>query len=255
MMTDDNSPREVPSYPIGSVDKALRLLVFVAEKSAGIRIGEASNFLGVAPSTAHRLLQMLSHHGFAQQNSQTKLYSAGPAIRLLQNSRSRVLEVARPVLEELAQDTRETVHLAVLEGNQSLTLMSVESPHLLRVGDRSGHTQPAYLGAMGKALLLDLESSMLEELFPTGLERGTVSSVEELTDILGNALRRGYTFQEGEVESGVNAVGVPVRGNSGAVQFAIGMTYPAGRITADQLPAVIEQVKIAAQTLTHTLQA
>ena len=255
MKLEAKMPRDAPTYPISSVDKALRLLLLLTERPAGIRVTEASDFLGVVPSTTHRLLQMLNHHGFAEQNLQNKTYAVGPVIRSLQNSRSRVLEAARPVLEDLAKSTKETVHIAALEGNMSLTLMSVESSYLLRVGDRVGQTQPSYLGAVGQALLLDYDGPALEELFPDGLKRGSLGSVAALKSTLKKSLKQGYTYQVGEIEDGIHAIGAPVRGNSGAIQFALGVTYPAGRIPAAQLPATVKQLKAAALALTYTLQA
>ena len=81
----EQSERDQPAYPIGSVDKALRLLVLVTEKPGGVRIGDAAGALGVAPSTAHRLLQMLALHGFARQDSDTKAYHPGEALARLTN--------------------------------------------------------------------------------------------------------------------------------------------------------------------------
>ena len=59
-----------PKYPIESVDNALRLLVTLRD-SGSITVQEASRQLEVAPSTAHRLLQMLHYHGFVEQDPAT----------------------------------------------------------------------------------------------------------------------------------------------------------------------------------------
>jgi IclR family transcriptional regulator, acetate operon repressor len=254
MTKQEVSHREAPTYPIGSVDKALRLLLLVSERPGGIRIGEASSLLGVAPSTAHRLLQMLSHYGFAEQNPGTKTYSAGPAIRRLQNSRARVLELAKPLLESLMESTQETVHLATLEQGMAVTLLSIESTHLLRVGDRSGHSQPAHISAMGKALLAGQSGEALEALFAEGFERNGLDSSAELRERLGEVREAGYAFQEGEVESGVSALAVPVK-VGGAAGYAIGITYPTGRIPAESFLRTVEQAKAAAAGLSAALQA
>lgn len=254
MTKQEVSHREAPTYPIGSVDKALRLLLLVSERPGGIRIGEASSLLGVAPSTAHRLLQMLSHYGFAEQNPGTKTYSAGPAIRRLQNSRARVLELAKPVLESLMESTQETVHLATLEQGMAVTLLSIESTHLLRVGDRAGHSQPAHISAMGKALLAGQAGDDLEALFAQGFERDGLDSAAELRERLGEVREAGYAFQEGEVESGVSALAVPVK-VGGVAGYAIGITYPTGRIPADSFFRTVEQAKAAAAGLSAALQA
>jgi DNA-binding IclR family transcriptional regulator len=68
-----------PAYPIESVGNALALLLLYKDRQA-IRVAEASNALGVARSTAHRLLAMLQHFGFVRQNARSRAYHAGPAL-------------------------------------------------------------------------------------------------------------------------------------------------------------------------------
>lgn len=61
-----------PQYPIESVDNALRLLLLLGEQTE-IRLTEASQYLGVASSTAHRLLAMLQYRGgFIRQDPASK---------------------------------------------------------------------------------------------------------------------------------------------------------------------------------------
>jgi IclR family acetate operon transcriptional repressor len=242
----DQTVRDQPAYPIGSVDKALRLLVLVAERPGGVRIGEAASALGVAASTAHRLLQMLALHGFAHQDPATKVYHPGDAIARLTNRFERVRQRAAPLLKALVEECSETVHLAALEESQARTLFSVESPHLLRVGDRSGHTQPAHLSAMGRVLLSDWSAA---EIAAAVRASGAVVDEAGIERNLRAIAEQGYLLQHGEVESGVSALAVPVRGASGAVEFAIGVTYPTGRIPNDHVPALATSVQRAAAQL------
>lgn len=247
----EQAERDQPAYPIGSVDKALRLLVLVAERPGGVRIGEAASALGVAPSTAHRLLQMLALHGFARQDAATKVYHPGAAMGRLTNPLERVRQHALPLLTALVEECGETVHLAALEEASARTLFSVESPHLLRVGDRSGHTQPAHLSAMGRVLLSGWDAAAI-----AAAVRASGSEVDDAA-IERNLLAvadTGYLVQHGEVEEGVSALAVPVRGASNAVEYAIGVTYPTGRIPDNEVPALAESMKRAAAQLETELR-
>ena len=135
-------PGREPAYPIASVDNALRLLMlFRAEPR--VRLSDASEHLGVAHSTAHRLMAMLAYHGFVRQEPDSRAYVAGPALVEIGLAAVRQLDIrrhARPVLESLASSLGETVHLAVLEGGNVRYLDAVESSRALRVGgaDRVG---------------------------------------------------------------------------------------------------------------------
>ncbi len=103
-----------PAYPIASVDNALRLLMLL-RKQTRVRLSEASEHLGVAHSTAHRLLAMLAYHGFVRQERDSRAYVAGPALVEIGLAAIRQMDIrlhARPVLEDLAARFAETAHLA-----------------------------------------------------------------------------------------------------------------------------------------------
>ena len=81
-MSRDDRPTDlgpVPQYPIESVDNALKVLLLLDERPE-LRLTEVSEHLGVASSTAHRLLAMLQYRGFVHQDRATKAYRPGPAL-------------------------------------------------------------------------------------------------------------------------------------------------------------------------------
>src|ERR1700761_5725349 len=101
-----------------SVDNALCLLQLVAERQA-LRVSEAADLLGVARSTAHRLLSALRRRDFLMQEKPNGIYRPGPALHAVGMAAISGLDIRRvsqPVLEELRDKTRETTSLAVLEG-------------------------------------------------------------------------------------------------------------------------------------------
>ena len=141
-----------PAYPIASVNNALLLLLLFREQPR-VRLTDACKYLGVAHSTAHRLLAMLAHHGFVQQEPVTRAYIAGPAlveVGLAVVGSLNVREQARPMMEELAAETGETVHLGVLEGDQVRYVDAVESERALRVVARTGHPGARALHVAGQ---------------------------------------------------------------------------------------------------------
>ena len=248
-MTAKQREKDEPTYPIGSVDKALRLVVLVSEHPAGIRIGEVAAALSVAPSTAHRLLQMLVHRGFARQDPETKAYHPGETLDRLSDQRERVRQLARPILTGLVEEFGETVHLAMLDGWDALTIASVESPHLLRVSNREGHAQSAVRSGMGRVLLSGSDTPVPAPVLESaGVERG------RFEDHLAEIEENGYLLQHGEVEHGVTALAVPVHGRDGeSVDYAIGVTYPTGRIDEADLPKLVKAAKTAAAQLGEEL--
>src|SRR5262245_42856320 len=101
-----------PSYPVGAAGNALRTLLLLHERGE-LRVSEVAEHLGVARSTAHRVLAMLVFHGFAEQDRR-KTYRQGPALRAMRGSEAPppdLTTIAHAHLQELAEAARETTHL------------------------------------------------------------------------------------------------------------------------------------------------
>src|SRR5262249_44948685 len=134
-----------------------------------LRLSDVAGSLGVAHSTAHRLLAMLIHHDFVRQDENLRTYRAGSALLDLGFAAVRNMDIrtlARPILADLAANVDETVHLAQLEGGHIRYLAAAECRRPLRVADRTGQLLPAHLTATGKAILADLTPAQLDEVLP-----------------------------------------------------------------------------------------
>lgn len=226
-----------PAYPIESVDNALQLLLLFREQST-LRVADASRTLGVAPSTAHRLISMLQYHGFVTQDPRTKAYRAGTALAEIGLAVVRAMdvrEVARPVMEQLSSDLSETVHLAVLDRKEVLFLDSVESQHIVRVGSRVGMRLPAHLTALGKVLLAALPGDRLAELYPDeqlpGGTRASDVKRRAFFKLLKQIARDGHAISVGEIESDVAAIAAPILTGSGQATAALSVAAPVSRFS------------------------
>src|ERR1700744_4563048 len=108
-----------PQYPIESVDNALKLLLLLGEQPQ-IRLSEATRYLGVASSTAHRLLAMLTYRGFVRQDPTSKAYLPGPALTSVAFAIFGRIDVARtatPIMRGLSDRLRESIHVGILDGS------------------------------------------------------------------------------------------------------------------------------------------
>lgn len=250
------SPR--PQYPIESVDNALRLLLLFAEQPR-IRLTEASAYLGVASSTAHRLLAMLQYRGFVRQDPVSRAYEPGAALSTIAFSMVRSLDVrarVRPVLERLNADLQETVHLGRLEGRQVHFLDAIESGRAVRVGSRLGRSLPAHVTSTGKAMLSQLTHEELHALYPTEeleptTERSLTSRIALERD-LQLTRRRGYAVSNQESEEGVTSLAVPIASPSG-VRYALNASLPTSRMSAATRAHVASALTAAAQELAALL--
>jgi DNA-binding IclR family transcriptional regulator len=248
-----------PAYRIESVDKALRLLHMFREKPRWT-VTEASDALGVVPSTAHRLLAMLQLHEFAHQEPGSKAYVAGRAlvvIGLAALSQLAVRDAARADIEALSRELGETVHLIVLQGARTLIVDAVEGDQVVRVGARIGGSAPPNCVSAGKVLLANMTDRHVAALIgPDPLPRRTsrsIATLAELTADLGRVRQRGYATNFDEHEFGATGIAVPVPVPPDVTPAAITVNAPSARVPEDRIPVIVAAATAAAARIAAKL--
>jgi DNA-binding IclR family transcriptional regulator len=238
-----------PQYPIESVDNALKILLLLGERSE-LRLTEVAEYLGVASSTAHRLLAMLQYRGFVRQERRSKAYLPGTALTgvafaILQ--RFDVRQTLHPFLEELNKETAETVHMAVLDGATVRFIDAIESPRAVRVASRLGQSMPANCTSSGKAMLATLSVEALHQLYPTeelpGLTPRSIRSRDALEKELGNIRRRGYSISSEESEEGVSSIAVAFPVERSTLRLAFNTAVPVGRLQRADVKRIAELMR------------
>jgi IclR family acetate operon transcriptional repressor len=235
-------------YAVNSVDNALRLILML-DSGGPTRLTTLADELGVARSTAHRLLTTLVHRGFAVQGDD-KTYGPGPVLSrgpVGKVTPAQLRATARPSLEWLNGKLQETVHLIVRRGRQALFVDSVESAQALRVGSRTGAVMPAHLTSGGQALLSLLSSDDIAALYakPTAGDAFAVTDLAALGRTLAETRRRGYGLNVGGTEPGLTAVGRWVLGNDGAPLAAVTVSAPSARLPKARIPEVVGPLREA----------
>jgi DNA-binding IclR family transcriptional regulator len=245
--TDDRSAG------VQSVATALRLLdCLVAEPDLGV--AELGRRLGIAKSSAHRILVTLGAQGYVQQVPETKTYRLG--IRLhelgaLVASRSQLRDVALPLLESLRTQTGETAHLAVPEGDQMFYVERLESYHGLRFSSRVARLRPIHLTSSGKAVAA-FNPEVAEAACAAGFEQltpRTIRTKEQFLRCLAETRERGYAFSIEEDELGLASVAAPVFDRHYVARAAISVAGPVGRISGPHIGQMARRVLAAADQL------
>ncbi|MFI6349165.1 IclR family transcriptional regulator [Streptomyces sp. NPDC050560] len=240
------------------MDNVLRLLLMFRDRRQ-LRLSDAAQALGVADSTAHRLLAMLIHHDFVRRDDETRGYVAGSALLEIGLATVRNLDIrtlARPILAELAHEVNETVHLAQLEGGRIRYLVGAEGGHDLRIADRTGQLMPAHHTATGKALLAELTAGQLDELFPTvtsGNRPDGLTAAERtaLDAELAQVRERGYATNTRSDE--IVSIATAVRDDRGIAIASLNASAPATRMDTPHRAKVIRHLHAASVQLERLL--
>ncbi len=225
-------------YAIESVTNAARILLMLRE-SRELQVGRVAEELGVARSTAHRLLTTLQAQGLLAQKGARSAYASGPALVELGASVVGAVDLrglARPILERLAHDTGETTHLLMLRDTEVLFVDGVEGKHAIRAATRIGDRGPAHASGAGKVLLSLLPEEELRRRYPgRTLSGGTDNAVKTriaLLRELEETRQRGYGVNDAESEPDLCAVSAAIADNSGNPLGAISISGPVSRVRA-----------------------
>ena len=233
--------KSAPSYAVTSVDHALRLAT-ILQLEGSLTVAAAADRLGVARSTAHRLLQMLVYRDFAIQD-EDRQYHAGPVLQLAEHSRSRTAvlrAVGLPHLQRLVDAVGESANLTIRTGADARFIASVESSHALRVTSREGMVFRAHQTTAGLLLLAELTTQEVAATYESVSDEPP--NLTALRRELVRIRKQGFAVNQGRSERGVVAVGVPVRSADGIALAGLSISMPSVRYERAQLPALVARL-------------
>jgi DNA-binding IclR family transcriptional regulator len=165
-------------------------------------------------------------------------------------------EIAKPVLDDLAQVTRETITLGVPVPGGVGHIAQADSPHVLAATSWIGQVAPLHCSAGGKVLLAFGAAAIGDGEEP--LKRFTPTTITDhglLLKELALVRSRGFAFMIDELEPGLRAVAVPVTEAWGEVVGALAVSGPSVRLPKRRLSQCAHLLLRASATLSEQLAA
>ena len=234
-----------PKNTVQSLERAARILNVLSGFSQGLSLGELAQKVSLSKGTVHRLLTSMSYLEFIRQDPLSKQYLLGFKLVELGNSLLSQIDFrseAKPLLMELAERVKETVHMVILDEQEVLYIDKVEpigNSTGLRMASMLGSRIPAHCSAVGKVLLAFLPEERFEKIVAAKpLARKTTNTITDpvkLKTHLDQVRRNGYAFDNEENEIGIRCVAAPICDQRGEVIAAISISAPAIRIHSQLL--------------------
>jgi IclR family transcriptional regulator, KDG regulon repressor len=247
-------------YRIHVIDRAAQILDCFGFDHQELSVSEIGAKTGLHRSTAHRILMALEYNDLIKQNPSTGKYHLGIKLFKLGHqavSQLNLREICRPFLSRLMNDTKETIHLAVLDDDQVLYLDKVEGPHALRMPSRVGRYIPTYCTSLGKAMLSCLDDQEVKSILRRQTLKphteNTVKNINQLLDDLRSVRKRGYAVDNEEIEIGLRCVGAPLRDYTGGMVGAISVAAPSARLSEKNTPVTGRMVIAIAAEISEQL--
>ena len=154
-----NSPLPKPNNLVQTIERVSLILDRVGQNPQGMSIRDLSTGLKLPKGTIHRLLSSLSYFGYIRQDQETKSYFLGLKLMELNAQLANQLDlrkVAESILRDLAEKTKQTAHMVILDRNEVVYIEKIETQQPaggLKMASRVGFRNPVHSSAVGKVLL------------------------------------------------------------------------------------------------------
>lgn len=223
---------------IRSVQRACGLLSAFSVASPRLTLAELSERVELPKPTVHRLAATLVESGFMTQHADGR-YGLGArtiSVGAIAQADLDLIAACRPLMERLAQRTGETVLLGMADWNtlETTIVHRIDSTHELSVLSPVGRRAKITLGAIGKALLLGLEPTELEQVVPaidlSAHTDRTITGIEAALVEIQRCRTAGFATENEEFLAGVSAVAAPVRLDGTWPAGAVAVVGPAARM-------------------------
>jgi DNA-binding IclR family transcriptional regulator len=240
-------------YHAPALAQGLQILERFGQGTERMRLSEIARDIGISRSSAFRLVQTLKVLGYLERDEETKSYRLGSRVLSLGYAflaSKDVVEIARPILERLRDETGCSSHIGILDGNEVVYVGRVPSLQPVATNIRVGSRLPAHATTMGRMLLAYRSESEVKRLYGRAkLQRystRTPGSYEELSAQLAGDRARGYAISHSSYEQGIASVAAPVFGAGGAIVAAINVSGPDGAIARQIFDSTIRDAVCAA---------
>jgi IclR family acetate operon transcriptional repressor len=247
------------TYNITSLQRGLRLLDLFASAERGLAASQVAKLSGLPVSTVHRFLVNLESAGFLNC-SDTGSYHLGVACFSIGQAALAQLDIRRlslPYLQELNQNTRETIHLTVRHGLSAVYVEKLDSPEPLRIYSRVGAAVPLHCTGVGKVILAYMPPEELAGIMPhlefKRLTANSIGSLKELQTHLQKVRRNGYACDLEEYEPHIRCIAAPIWDHSAAVNASVSITGPAVRMSLTRLRQLAPLIQDASQRISREL--
>jgi len=236
---------------VGPVARAFRMVRAIADAPRPVSLTELAEAVELAPSTAHRMLQLLARIQIVGRAGERQHYAPGPELRRIAIAVARNADVSERVREHVqalvAVLNTTAVYWNYDTGARMLVAGEIQySTHLIDFREGAFAPRPLLWGAQGRAVLAFLDEAELRAHLavagaasPTGRR---IEDVDALQAELAEIRERGFARSQGHTIADAVGFAAPVFGGDGRVVGCIGIPMPLSRFREEDAPLLSRAV-------------
>ncbi len=240
--------------PSQTLVRGLDLLEAISEGVANL--SELAARTGMTYSTAHRILSALQSRHYVKRDPHTGYRLGRKILELGYRAYSQVdvTRIARPLLEQLAHETSDTVHLGYRDEDTVIYVDKIASRRAVEISSRVGGIKPLINTGIGKALLLDESEEEWAALYhrSTPLLREPYT-LDQWLKTMKNYSRNGYSYDLGEDEQTIRCVAAPIRDSSDRIVAAASVSSTIEHMSPQRMRKLVPVVLRTARRISLEL--
>jgi IclR family pca regulon transcriptional regulator len=225
---------------VQSLERGLAVIRAFDADHPDLTLSDVARRTGLTRAAARRFLLTLTALGYVRSDGRT--FALRPRVLELGYAYLSALglgDVAGPHMEALVAEVHESCSIAVLDGDDIVYVVRVPTQRIMTVAIAVGTRFPAHATSMGRVLLAALAPADLDAYLAradlVALTRRTRTDPAEMRTMLADVAAQGYALVDQELEDGLRAIAVPIRGDRGQVTAALNISTHASRATLDTL--------------------
>ncbi len=249
--------KESSAGTMQSLDRALGVLTAVAQMERAA-LSDIARETDVPTATTHRILSTLQKHGFVAFDEERQEWMVGIEAYRTGASflrRNSVLEVGRPILRRLMQQSGETANLAVPDGAEVVFVGQVETLNPIRAFFPPGARTPMYASGTGKAILSEMGEAAVYKLLaqtdPVAFTEHTRLPGDALSVDLRETRARGWSHDREERYHGMSCIGAAIFDSKAEPCAGVSVSGPTVRFNAERAQELADLVMEAAFEITE----
>jgi IclR family pca regulon transcriptional regulator len=257
---DTLAAKDRPPEFVEALAKGLAILECFGAGNSEMTLSEIARLVNLSPAAARRSLITLHALGFVGQTN--KRFHLRPKVMSLGSAfyfSARIDELLQPELRHIVGKFGDASSVATLDDQDVIYIAHYSVQRARRASAVVGARYPAHATSLGRVLLAGLPDPQLDEYFehlqPVALTTRTVVSAEELRRKVYKARELGYATTVDQLDYGITAIAVPIRGKGGGTIAALNSSGYTGMVTPDQLVAErLTELQASASRIAHAIE-
>lgn len=209
-------------YRAPALEKGLDVLELLSSNDEPMTPSQMSMTLGRSVSELFRMIQVLEFRGYIEQSSgayrlTNRLFTLG----MSQAPIKSLVDVALPVMRDLAAETSQSCHLVVPSGDQIVVIARIEGPGDLGYSVRIGYRRNIIEATSGLIFYGCANERNRAALHQTLVDRFGVQKVRKFAAAAEAAAQAGHVERASDFVRGVTDLVVPIMGADGVIATLI----------------------------------